>query len=219
MHGRRLLVTLAVLVVPATLLLAPIAILTGTTDAPASASPAELPPSARKDLVAIFGPKVRKFGLRVTRAALVNPKNERSARGTHLAIYVEPTGAYTPQDYVDGTVAVSKVFLPYAFQRWKGLHSFDVCQEPHPEVDHRIAPPPETQIFATRAGNTSIDWSTADVATLVDASNAEAAVAGAARPVAFSLYVAAHLELTPAYQSGVGDTPTGDAPATSPAYG
>jgi predicted component of type VI protein secretion system len=225
MRGQRLLVVLAVFVVPATLLLAPIAILTGTADAlgvkahTGSGSTADLPPSARKDLVAIFGPKVKKFGLRVTRAALVNPKNERSARGTHLAIYVEPTGAYTPQDYIDGTVDVSRVFLPYVFQRWKGLQSFDVCQEPHPEVDDRLSPPPETQVFASRAANKKIDWPTVDVATLVADSNTEAAAAGAARPVAVSLYVAAHLQLTPAYQSAVGDTTVGDAPATTPAYG
>ena len=224
MHGRRLLVTLAVLVVPATLLLAPIAILTGTTDAPASARTAsvatgDLPPSTRKDLVAIFGPKVKQFGLRVTRGALVNPKNERSARGTHLAIYVEPTGAYTPQDYVDGTVDVSRVFLPYVFQRWKGLQSFDVCQEPHPEVDARLSPAPETQIFASRAGGKEIDWPTVDVATLVADSNTEAAAAGAARAVAFSLFIAKHLQLTPAYKAAVGDTTAGDTPATTPAYG
>ena len=225
MHGRRLLVALAVLVVPGTLLLAPIAILTGTTDAfggkarTASVATADLPPSARKDLVSIFGPKVKKFGLRVTRAALVNPENERSARGTHLAIYVEPTGAYTPQDYIDGTVDVSRVFLPYVFQRWKGLHSFDVCQEPHPEVDNRLSPAPETQIFASRAGSKKIDWPTVDVATLVADSNTEAAAAGAARAVPFSLFIAKHLEITPAYRAAVGDATTGDTPPTTPAYG
>jgi hypothetical protein len=224
MPGQRLLVALAVFVAPATLLVAPVAILSGTTDAPvgahtASASTADLPPAARKDLVAIFGPKVKQFGLRVTRAALVDPENKRSARGTHLAIYVEPTGAYTPQDYIDGTVDVSRVFLPYVFQRWKGLQSFDVCQEPHPEVDDRLSPPPETQIFASRAASKKIDWPTVDVATLVADSNTEAAAAGAARPVAFSLYVAAHLQLTSAYQSAVGDTTAGSAPATTPAYG
>jgi hypothetical protein len=224
MPGPRLLVALAVFVVPATLLVAPVAILSGTTDAPAgahtaSASTADLPPAARKDLVAIFGPKVKKFGLRVTRAALVDPENKRTARGTHLAIYVEPTGAYTPQDYIDGTVDVSRVFLPYVFQRWKGLQSVDVCQEPHPEVDDRLSPPPETQIFASRAASKNIDWPTVDVATLVADSNAEAAAATAARPVTFSLYVAAHLQLTPAYQAAVGGTSVGDTPATTPAYG
>jgi hypothetical protein len=224
MPGQRLLVALAVLVVPATLLLAPIAILTGTADTAAgahtmAAASADLPPSARTDLVAIFGPKVKRFGLRVTRAALVNTVNQRSARGTHLAIYVEPTGAYTPEDYIDGTVDVSRVFLPYVFRRWKGLKSFDVCQEPRPAVDNRLSPPPETQIYADRSGSQAIDWATVDVATLVEQSNAEAAASGTARPAAFSLFVAAHLQLTPAYQSAVGEPTTGDTPATTPAYG
>jgi hypothetical protein len=224
MPGPRLLVALAVVVLPATLLVAPVAILSDTADARAaahttSAATADLPPAARKDLVAIFGPKVKKFGVRVTRAALVDPKNKRSARGTHLAIYVEPTGAHTPQDYIDGTVDVSRVFLPYVFDRWKRLQSVDVCQEPRPEVDNRLSPPPETQMFASRAASEKIDWHTVDVATLVVDSNAEAAAAAGARPVTFSLYVAAHLQLTPAYQSAVGGAAVGNTPATTPAYG
>ena len=221
MLARRLLLASAVLVVPAALLLAPIAILTGTADAPAGASTASarLPPPARKDLVAIFGPRVKKFGLRVTRAALVNPKNRRSAKGRHLAIYVEPTGEYTPQDYIDGTVDVSRAFLPYVFRRWKGLRSFDVCQEPHPEVDNRPTPAPETQVFATRSANAKIDWATVDVAALVARSKAEVIAAGATRPVKFSLYVTAHLQNTPAYSSAVDDPTVGQTPATTPAYG
>jgi len=221
MLARRLLLACAVLVVPAALLLAPIAILTGTADAPAGASTASarLPPPARKDLVAIFGPRVKKFGLRVTRAALVNPENKRSAKGRHLAIYVEPTGEYTPQEYIDGTVDVSRVFLPYVFRRWKGLRSFDVCQEPHPEVDNRHPPAPETQVFVTRSANAKIDWATVDVAALVARSKAEVIAAGATRPVKFSLYVTAHLQNTPAYSSAVGDPTVGQTPATTPAYG
>ncbi len=126
-----------------------------TDAAGASESSTSLPPSARKDLVAIFAKQVKPFGLRVTRAALVNPQQERDAKGTHLAIYVEPTGDYTPQNYIDGTVAVSKVFLPYVFTRWKGLKSFDVCQEPRPAVDDRPVPEPETQVYATRRGASS----------------------------------------------------------------
>jgi hypothetical protein len=224
MVGRRLLMGLGALVIPTVLLLAPTALLSDTADSstvaavPAGAS---LPPSARADLVAIFGPKVRRFGLRVTRAALVDTKEKRSPHGTHLAIYVEPTGTYTPQDYIDGTVDVTKVFLPYVFARWKDLKSFDVCQEPRPEVDNRKVPPPETQVYASRAGSHMVDWSTADVADLVSTSDTEAAAAGAARPVAFSLFVAAHLENTPAYQNAVaaGTGASTSTPPTTHAYG
>jgi hypothetical protein len=172
-----------------------------------------LPPSARKDLAAIFGPKVKRFGLRVTRAALVNPEQKRDPKGTHLAIYVEPTGDYTPEDYIKGTVDVSRVFLPYVFERWKHLQSFDVCQEPRPAVDPRPVPAPETQIFATRAGSKLVDWRRVDVAALLERSQTEATAAGKERPVRFSLFIAKHLQNTPAYQEAVG---TPDAGVTPP---
>src|SRR6478735_2123269 len=171
-----------------------------TDAAGASSSTASLPPSARKDLVAIFAKKVKPFGLRVTRAALVNPLQERDAKGTHLAIYVEPTGGYTPQNYIDGTVAVSKVFLPYVFTRWKGLKSFDVCQEPRPAVDDRPVPEPETQVYATRAGSTLVDWKNVDVATMIRTSQQQAAATPANGDVPFSVFVAKHLQITPAYE-------------------
>jgi hypothetical protein len=180
---------------------------------------ASLPPSARKDLVAIFDKKVKPFGLRVTRAALVDPKQRRDPKGTHLAIYVEPTGEYTPQDYIDGTVDVSKLFLPYVFNRWKSLKSFDVCQEPHPEVDDRPEPAPETQVYATRAGNKLVDWKTVDVATMIRTSHEQAAATPVNGDVQFSVFVAKHLQNTPAYQAVAGTaatTPTSSIPASSP---
>jgi len=174
----------------------------------AGASDSVLPPSARKNLVAIFNKKVKPFGLRITRAALVNPAQERDAKGTHLAIYVEPTGEYTPQDYIDGTVDVSKVFLPYVFTRWKRLKSFDVCQEPRPAVDDRPTPAPETQVYATRAGSKLVDWKTVDVATMIQTSREQAAATGTNGDVKFSLFVAKHLQITPAYQEVAGTAAT-----------
>jgi hypothetical protein len=191
--GLALVVTLAVLalVAPATA--------TGAAEQSSS-----LPPSARKALVAIFDPKVKRFGLRVTRASLVNPEQERDAHGTHLAIYVEPIGDRTPDDYIDGTVDVTKVFMPYVFERWKSLKSFDVCQEPRAAVDPRPVPTPETQFFATRAGSKLVDWKTVDVATMIHTSRDEAAAAGTQRSVRFSLFVTQHLQNTPAYQQAAG---------------
>ncbi len=163
-----------------------------------------LPPAARKDLVAIFAKKVKPLGVRVTRAALVNPAQERDATGTHLAIYVEPTGDYTPQDYIDGTVDVSKVFLPYVFRRWKDLKSFDVCQEPRPAVDDRPTPAPETQVYATRAGSKLVNWKTVDVAAMIHTSREQAAATPTNGDVPFSLFVAKHLQNTPAYRAVAG---------------
>jgi hypothetical protein len=190
-------------------LLVALALLASATSiAGAAARERRLPPSARKDLVAIFDKKVKPFGLRVTRAALVNPKQERDPSGTHLAIYVEPTGEYTPQDYIDGTVDVSKVFLPYVFTRWKGLKSFDVCQEPRAAVDPRPTPAPETQVYATRAGRKLVDWKTVDVATMIQTSQEQAAATGTNGDVPFSVFVAQHLQNTPAYQEVAGTAAT-----------
>jgi hypothetical protein len=173
------------------------------------------PPSSRKALVAIFEKKMEPFGLRVTRAALVDSLQKRDPKGTHLAIYVEPTGEYTPQQYIDGTLDVSKVFLPYVFTRWKGLESFDVCQEPRPVVDDRVAPAPETQVYATRAGSKLVDWKTADVATMIRTSQEEAAATATHDDVRFSVFVAKHLQNTPAYQQVAGTAAT--TTPTSPA--
>jgi hypothetical protein len=179
----------------------------GAADSSSSSSSA-LPPSAHKDLVAIFAKKVKPLGLRLTRAALVNPAQERDSEGTHLAIYVEPTGEYTIDDYLDGTVTVSKVFLPYVFERWKGLKSFDVCQEPRPAVDDRPTPAPETQVYATRAGSKLVDWKTVDVATMINTSTESAAATPTNGDVPFSVFMAKHLKNTPAYQEQAGTAAT-----------
>ena len=223
MIGRRLLVSLGVLVTPAVLLLPSIALLAPSTDSAAAqttvgASP--LPPADHTDLVAIFDPKVRRFGLRVTRASLVNAKEQRSKSGTHLAIYVEPTGQYTTQDYIDGALHVTRVFLPYVFTRWKGLLSFDVCQEPPPGVDDRLSPAPETQVFATRAGIKRVNWPKVDVADLVHRSNQEVAAAGSVADAGFALYIAPHIQNTPEYLHSVGVAPVvPTAPPTTQDYG
>jgi hypothetical protein len=184
----------------------------GIPDAGASERHGSLPPSTRKELAAIFNKKVKPFGLRVTRAALVNPEQERDPKGTHLAIYVEPTRGYTPLDYIDGTVDVTKVFLPYVFKRWKSLKSFDVCQEPRPAVDPRPVPAPETQVYATRAGSKLVDWKTVDVATVIQTSQEEAAATPTNGNVRFSVFVTKHLQNTPAYESIVGTTTTPESP-------
>jgi hypothetical protein len=195
------------------LLLAVAGLASATPAVARDAAESRLPPSARKDLVALFAPKVKPFGLRVTRAALVNPAQERDPRGTHLALYVEPTGDYTPEDYLEGTVEVTRVFLPSVFRRWKGLQSFDVCQEPAPVDDDGASPPPETQVFATRAGAKLVDWKTVDVATMIRLSEEEARRTGTDRNARFSVYVAEHLRDTPEFRRVAGTTDT-TVPAT-----
>jgi hypothetical protein len=118
-----------------------------------------LPPADRDSLAQIFDPLLETFGLRTTRAALQNLKTyERDPKGRHLAVYVEPTGEYTDAEYVANYVKVARVFLPRVFDRWKGLTSFDVCQEPLPAEDDQLAPPPLTQILTNRRAAAQIDW-------------------------------------------------------------
>jgi hypothetical protein len=202
------------------LLVAALAVSVVITSGPAvAAADSARPPASRKALVAIFQKKVAPFGLRITRAALVNPYEKRDPHGTHLAIYVEPTGSYTTDQYLQGTVDVSKVFLPYVFARWKGLQSFDVCQEPHPADDPRPEPAPETQVYATRAGSRLVDWKTVDVATMIRTSREESADAGTARPVQFSVFVTKQIQTTPAYQQVAGPGTTAPDPASAHDYG
>jgi hypothetical protein len=96
----------------------------------------------------------------------------QSASGDHLALYVEPIDGRTTQEYVDGILSISQVFAPDVFDRWPGLRSFDVCQEPLPAVDPRDEPIPITQIELTRAQSDAIDWDTVTVGDLVAASRA-----------------------------------------------
>jgi hypothetical protein len=182
-------------------------VLIGAATANAAPSSSGLPPSARQKLAAIFDPKVHHFGLRVTRAALLDGKNRRSARGTHLAIYLQPTGKYTADDYVHGAVTVTRVFLPYVFSRWPNLRTFDVCQEPHPEVDNRPEPAPETQVYASRHSITGINWKTADLHTLMVLAASQSITTGTDRPDVFALYITKHLQTAAAYRDAVGTNP------------
>ena len=128
-----------------------------------------LPPRDKASLSAPFEGELADLGLRITRAALVDPETGLPSRGaTHLAVYVEPTGDYSTDDFAEGVVTVSRVFLPSAFERWPGLTSFDVCQEPLPEVDDALQPAPKTQIAVSRAEADDFDWAGADLAEYLD---------------------------------------------------
>jgi hypothetical protein len=120
----------------------------------------------------VFDPALRKLGLRTTRALLQNIKTyTRDPHGSHLAVYVQPISAsYTDAEYVTHFVPVAKVFLPSIFKRWKGLRTFDVCQEPRPGEDPRAEPPPVTQLYVTRAGVAGLEWRNATIADVLEAS-------------------------------------------------
>lgn len=103
--------------------------------------------------------------MHITRARLENRKTGTyDDTGRHLAVYVEPIGDYSDADYVANFTKVAAVFLPKAFATWKGLRSFDVCQEPLPSVDDSPEPPSRTQLDVTRRVAQSIRWSRVSLA-------------------------------------------------------
>jgi hypothetical protein len=153
-----------------------------------------LPPNDFDELAEIFDPELRPLGLKLTRGALVDTENDgyrKSDTGGHLALYVEPTRDYSPEDYARGIVPSAQVFLPEVFERWPELETMDVCQEPLPGVDDRQSPPPITQLYVARADSRRFDW---DDARLTDV------IAAAARGKAgFTFYAAPSLVADPAY--------------------
>lgn len=128
----------------------------------------DLPPADRAELARIFDAKLKPLGLRTTRAALQRLESyQADPEGRHLAIYVEPTGDITDEEYVANFTKVARVFLPLVFERWSALHSFDVCQEPPPAENTDEEPPPVTQLQVTRRGAARVRWSRATLEQLV----------------------------------------------------
>jgi len=117
---------------------------------PAAAANNGLPPSGYRALEKLYRADVRPLGLVITRAMLESTDTyERDPDGTHLALYVAPRRSnYSDADYVRNFATLTSRFVPKVFKQWKGLVSFDICQEPVDDV--RAEPPPVTQVFVTR---------------------------------------------------------------------
>jgi len=125
---------------------------TVATGPTAGAANANLPPAKEAALAKLFHDELKPLGLRVSRGLLQNPETYQSdPKGTHLALYLTPKSAsYATADYVKNFARITRVFVPMVFDKWKGLRSFDICQEP--VDDPRAEPPPVTQIYVTRDG-------------------------------------------------------------------
>ena len=164
-----------------------------TTTAPPP-DPEELPPAGALDLEPIYGAQLEALGLRLTdRGGLIDRSGggyAPSAEGTHLALYVEPIGDRTLPQYLDGIRSVAVVFGD-VFERWPGLVSYDVCQEPTTAADARDEPLPVTQIELTREEAEAIDFDTVTVVELVRASLAD--------PPGLALRVSSAIARDPAY--------------------
>lgn len=130
----------------------------------------DLPPNDVDALAAMYEEDLEPFGLRLARGALIDTTNDGydvSDTGTHLALYVEPVGAYPPERYLDNLVPVAAVFATDVFDRWPALESFDVCQEPPASVDADDEPEPDTQVNVTRSQSDALDWESLDAAGLI----------------------------------------------------
>jgi hypothetical protein len=129
------------------------------------------PPKNASEIIPLYKDELAELGLLLTpRNGLIDRSNNQylnSAEGQHLAIYVEPTRARTNEEYAEGILSVTKIFVPDVFERWPRLESMDVCQEPDPVIDDREEPPPLTQIEFTREQAAAIDWDEVTVADLV----------------------------------------------------
>ena len=139
---------------------------------PPTADADALPPAAALDLEPIYGDALARVGMQLTdRGGLIDRTGGgyvASPTGQHLALYVEPIDDdRTMQEYYDGILDVALVFSDI-YDRWPGLETYDVCQEPpDPEGDQAEEPLPVTQIELDRAQSDAIGWETATVEDLV----------------------------------------------------
>ncbi len=160
-----------------TLLAMAVAIVLASCGDDGAASPTTVgepyPPDTIAELAEIFDPQLEPLGLRFTRGALIDRSDGGyvpSAEGEHLALYVEPLDGvdYDTADYVDGVGTVTALVTPYVFDRWSGVETYDICQEPPTEIDDSDAPVPYTQIEIDRESAEAVDWDTATTATVIE---------------------------------------------------
>ncbi len=145
-----------------------------TTGSPAPGKP----PLEASDLEDLYREPLAALGLVLTdRGGLIDRSGggyEKSADGDHLALYLEPAaGERTMQEFVDGIVLATKVFVPDVFERWPALASMDVCQEPLGDLQRLRDPPPVSQVEVSRAQSEAIDWSSVTVADIVSGARAD----------------------------------------------
>lgn len=132
-------------------------------------APATLPPLEAAAVADTYDDTLAELGLRLTdRGGLVDQDLEPDPDGTHLSLYVAPLGPRDDIAYVEGLVEVTAVFAEDVFERWPDLESFDVCQEGVPQEGADSAPA-RTQVTLTREAAASVDWSTAELADVLAA--------------------------------------------------
>jgi len=171
--------------------------------APAATPKRQFPPTSFEAFSKIFDPALARLGLRVMRVHLEQPPRYTvSPHGQRLAVYVEPTGGYTAANYLENLGPVAAIFLPTIFDRWPGVRSFDVCQEPLPSVGESPEPTPVTEIVASRRGAARISWHDVTLADLVALQQRGHALSRL-KATDFGLYLDPALRADPAYQQAL----------------
>lgn len=154
-----------------------------------------LPPVDSINAAPLFADAFDDLGVELTnRGGLIDRTDgryQKSATGTHYALYVEPTGEYSVDDFVAGLVDLTRATAPFLFERYPDLESYDICQEPNDVDDASQYPPPITQIEFTREQIESVDdWDAFDLDALF-------ALRDSGGRVSLSETVAAHPDLAP----------------------
>jgi hypothetical protein len=123
-------------------------------------------PTDLAEVEAIFADDLAEQGLRLSdRGGLVDPEGgySASATGDHLSLYVTPIDARTTDEYVEGILVTARLLGPGAFERWPGLQSFDVCQEPTSGSGEDPNEAALTRLDMDRDRSDSLDWDALDL--------------------------------------------------------
>lgn len=160
---------------------------------PVPLASADLPPASTADMAKAYDAKLAPLGWRVQRSSLEEQHFDTSTSippgRRHLALYLRPTGAPAPQDYIDSLATVTRLFVPSVFEDHSGLASFDVCLEPTEQQDQSNYPKPLTQVLVVRRQAAQFDWSAARPVDVVAAAKRQ--------PPVFALHVDEALKKTP----------------------
>jgi hypothetical protein len=149
----------------------------GDEDVSSQTTPDDFPPSELDDLAAVYDPMFEDRDLVLTRAEVIDRSDggyEESPTGTHLALYVEPTGDQSNQEYLDLLVEITAEVTPQVFSDWESIESYDICQEPLISEDDSAEPIPVTQVEITREAAADIDFEALDLPELLAIANLEA---------------------------------------------
>lgn len=145
----------------------------------------------------IYGEELAALGLRFTRAARFEENSGKtpytpSPTGTHLALYAEPAEPFDSGRYVTNVAPLTRVFRD-VFDRWPGLTSFDICQEPIQAQDvEQREPVPVSQVRMTQLQARALDWERLDLAALIRAADRD--------PPGLVLFVTRRIRAHPDYE-------------------